>query len=65
MYKRNNTDLFFTCSVIEQLGRDLHLRRSDVVLQLGLPRIRNILQHADVLHCEPIEKRVRIVFRFL
>ena len=50
------SSLFFTCSLIEQLGRDLHLRRGEVVRQLGQERLRHLFDHADVLHCEPLEK---------
>lgn len=56
MCKRNNSDLFFVCALIEQLGRDLQLRRSDVVTSLGEQNVRTLLNHADVLHCEPIQK---------
>lgn len=56
MCKRNNSDLFFVCSLIEQLGRDLQLRRSEVVTSLGEQNVRTLLSHADVLHCEPIQK---------
>lgn len=56
MCKRNNSALFFTCSLIEQLGRTLNTKRSDVVAALGADGIRAIYDHADVLHCEPIEK---------
>ena len=47
MCKRNNDALFFTCSLIEQLGRSLHMRRGKVAAELG---------EAGILHCEPIEK---------
>lgn len=56
MCKRNNSDLFFICSLIEQLGRDHQLRRSEVVTSLGEQNVRTLLSHADVLHCEPIQK---------
>ena len=56
MGKRNDSALFFTCSLIEQLGRTLHRRRKDVAAELGENGVRIIYEHADVLHCEPIEK---------
>lgn len=56
MCKRNNSALFFTCSLIEQLGRTLHVERSTVAAALGTKSIGAIYDHADVLHCEPIEK---------
>lgn len=56
MCKRNNTALFFVCSLIEQLGRSLHVRRSEVAAELGEAGIRTLYRNADILHCEPIEK---------
>ena len=56
MGKRNDSALFFTCSLIEQLGRTLRKRRGDVAAELGENGVRIIYEHADVLHCEPIEK---------
>ncbi|MDR3211558.1 MAG: hypothetical protein LBU79_06545 [Planctomycetota bacterium] len=47
-------DLFYVCSVIEQIGRDTKNRRADVVGLLGEKEITRILDLADVLHCEPI-----------
>ena len=50
-----NDALFYTCSLVEYIGRASHNRRSDVIdfLQDDLDRIYT---HADVFHCEPIEK---------
>ena len=56
MCKRNNSALFFTCSLIEQLGRSLHAERGKVVEALGRKGIGAIYEHADILHCEPIER---------
>ena len=56
MGRKNDSALFFTCSLIEQLGRILHRRRSDIAAELGGAGLRAIYDHADVLHCEPIEK---------
>lgn len=56
MCKRNNSALFFTCSLIEQLGRMLHCKRGDVVSALGAEALNAIYDHADVLHCEPLQK---------
>ena len=53
---KNNSDLFYTCSLIEYLGRQQKLRRSDVVRALGEETIRRIYNYADVFHCEPIAK---------
>lgn len=56
MCKRNNDALFFVCSLIEQLGRSLHARRSQVAAALGAEGIHTLYKNADILHCEPIEK---------
>ncbi len=56
MGKRNDSALFFTCSLIEQLGRMLHAKRGDVAGALGETGVRTIYDHADVFHCEPIAK---------
>lgn len=56
MCKRNNSDLFFTCSLIEQIGRMLHARRGDIAASLGEKGVQSIYDYADVLHCDPIEK---------
>ena len=56
MCKRNNDALFFTCSLIEQIGRTLRCKRSQVVSGLQEGGIRAIYNSADILHCEPIEK---------
>lgn len=52
---KNNSDLFFVCSLIEYIGRKTKNRRSDVIAQLGDDVVR-IYKYADVFHCEPIEK---------
>lgn len=59
MCERNHSGLFFTCALVEQLGRDLKLKRCDVVKALGLQGVQMILSHADVFHCEPDRGRVR------
>ena len=47
--------LFFTCSVIEFIGRQTHNRRGATVDALGTD-VDCIYHYADVFHCEPIEK---------
>ena len=49
-------DLFYVCSLIEYIGRERKLRRSDVVARLGEKNIRRIFKYADTFHCEPIAK---------
>ena len=53
---KNNSALFYTCSLIEYIGRKRKLKRSEVVHALGESAIRRIYRYADVFHCEPIEK---------
>lgn len=53
---KNNSALFYTCSLIEFIGRRQKLRRADVVRALGSKVIGRIYRYADVFHCEPIEK---------
>lgn len=53
---KNDNDLFFTCSLIEYIGREQKLNRGDVMRGLGEEQLRRIYKYADVLHCEPIEK---------
>ena len=52
----NDSALFFTCSLIEKIGRMQKLKRSEVVKALGEETLRRIMRYADVLHCEPLEK---------
>lgn len=53
---KNNSNLFYTCSLIEFIGRRQKQRRSELVRLLGAETIARIYGHADVFHCEPIEK---------
>ena len=53
---KNDNALFFTCSLIEYIGRQQKQRRSVVVQYLGKNTIKRIYEYADVFHCEPIEK---------
>ncbi len=50
----NDNALFYTCSLIEFIGRECKLKRLEVVNMLGDSTIRRIYNHADVLHCEVI-----------
>ena len=52
---KNDNALFFTCSLIEYIGRITRNRRKDVVHFLDRD-LKRIYSHADVFHCEPIEK---------
>ena len=53
---KNDSSLFYLCSLIEFIGRLQKLRRRDVVNNIGEKTLRRIYSHADILHCEPIEK---------
>ena len=48
--------LFYTCSLIEYIGRSKKRSRSAVVDKLGKENLKRIYRYAEVLHCEPIEK---------
>ena len=49
-------DLFYVCSLIEYIGRERKLRRTEVVAGLGEETIRRIYRYADTFHCEQIAK---------
>lgn len=53
---KNNSALFYTCSLIEFIGRRQKLKRSELVRFMGSKAIERIYRYADVFHCEPIEK---------
>ena len=52
---KKDNDLFYTCSLIEYIGRVTKNTRKELVTYLGSD-IERIYSHADVFHCEPIEK---------
>lgn len=56
MGTKNNNALFYTCSLIEYIGREKKRPRQDVTDILGKNAIQRIYEYADVFHCEPIEK---------
>ena len=53
---KNDNDLFFTCSLIEFIGRRCKLKRSEVTDYLGEDAVSRIYRYAGTMHCEPIEK---------
>ena len=53
---KNNSALFYTCSLIEFIGRQQKQKRSELVQMIGKKTVERIYRYADVLHCEPIEK---------
>ena len=56
MGTKNNNGLFFTCSLIEYIGRSKKRTQGEITDFLGKDRIKRIYEYADVFHCEPIEK---------
>ena len=54
--EKNNSTLFYTCSLIEYLGRETRNKRADILEYLGKENITRIYEYADVFHCEPIAK---------
>ena len=53
---KNNSALFYTCSLLEYIGREIKQERSALAAALGTPFIAQLYKDADVLHCEPIAK---------
>lgn len=52
----NRNDLFYTCSLIEFIGRKTKNTRADVVTKLGYEKVNKIYRYADVFHSDIIEK---------
>lgn len=52
---KNDPALFYTCSLIEFIGRKCRQKRSDLINILGEKIIDRIYRSADVLHCEVID----------
>lgn len=51
-------DLYFTCYLIEIIGRDRRLERKDVVNTIGADGLRTIYNDAPILHCLSPERNV-------
>lgn len=52
----NSNDLFYTCSLIEYIGRKTKNTRAAVVSYLGRDNLSRIYNYADVFHSDIIEK---------
>ncbi len=52
---KNDSALFYTCSLIEFMSRHRHLKRNVLVNLLGETIIGRIYRNSDVLHCEVID----------
>lgn len=55
MVTRNDNSLFYTCGLIEHIGRRQKRRRSEVVELLGDGLLDRIYRYADVLHSDSID----------
>ena len=53
---KNDSALFYTCSLIEYIGREQKQERGMVVRKLGIDTLKRIYRYADVFHCEVIAK---------
>ena len=47
--------LFYTCSLIEHIGRETCNKRLAVLNALGRENTARVYEYADIFHCEPIE----------
>ena len=56
MAAKNNNALFYTCGLIEYIGRTKKETRCKIVEDLGKDTIQRIYNYSDVFHCESIEK---------
>lgn len=52
---KNDNALFYTCSLIEFIGRKQKLEREKVVNTLGKETVSRIYSYSDVFHCEVID----------
>ena len=59
-YSKN--DVFYTCSLIEYIGRVTKNHRKDVVSALGTNGVKAILDSADVFHCQSFEQSADEIF---
>lgn len=57
-------DLFYTCSLIEYIGRLVKRKRGEVVQCLGRKNVAHIYDHADILHCETIAQTADAFLHF-
>ena len=53
---KTSNNLYYTCSLIEYIGRKTKNSRSVVVDALGEKYLKHIFNYADVFHCEQIEE---------
>ena len=48
---KNDSDLFFVCSLIEFIGRECKLKRKEVVKHLGIQQLKRMYKYAGTIHC--------------
>lgn len=53
---KTSNDLYYTCALIEYIGRKTNNKRSTVVDALGEKYLKHIVDHADVFHSEQIDE---------
>lgn len=53
---KENNDIFFVCSLIENIARRTNNHRSVVVNAIGVVKLQHILELADVYHSDNIDK---------
>jgi len=53
--QKSDNKLFYTCSLIEYIGRVSNNKRIDVINALGEDNIRRIYEYSDVFHSDRIE----------
>ena len=58
--KIDESALFYTCSLLELMGRTSRQKRGTLAGLMGQKIISHIYSHADVLHCEPIAQTAEI-----
>lgn len=56
MMSKEHNDLFYTCSLIEFIGRQTKNKGTFIVNLLGKDELKHIISCADVLHCERVEE---------
>lgn len=56
MMSKEHNDLFYTCSLIEFIGRQTKNEGTMIGNKLGKDELWHIMHSADVLHCERIEE---------
>lgn len=56
MMSKEMNDLFFVCSMIEKVSREIKQKQSYVINKIGKENINRLYKYADVFHCENPDK---------